>query len=42
MGTTDWIDLAQGRNKWQAVANAVMNFLGSINCWKYLEYVRNS
>jgi hypothetical protein len=23
----DWIDLTQGRNRWQALVNAEMNFL---------------
>ena len=26
MGSVDWIDLAQGRDRWRDVANAVMNF----------------
>jgi hypothetical protein len=26
-GTTDWIDLAERRNRWRAVVNAVMNLL---------------
>jgi len=25
-GDMDWIDLAQGRDRWPAVVNAVMNF----------------
>ena len=25
MGGWDWIDLAQNRDKWQAIVNAVMN-----------------
>ena len=26
LGTIDWIDLAQNRERWPAVVNAVMNF----------------
>jgi hypothetical protein len=25
MGGIDWIDMAQDRNRWQAVVNAIMN-----------------
>jgi len=25
-GGTDWIDLAQDRDRWQSLVNAVMNF----------------
>ena len=27
-GVMDWIDLAQDRDRWQAIVNAVMNLLG--------------
>jgi hypothetical protein len=36
-GCVYWIDLAQDRNKWRAVVNAVMNLRGSIKCWEILE-----
>ena len=26
MGGMDWIDLAQGRDRWEALVNVVMNF----------------
>jgi hypothetical protein len=29
----DWIYLAQNRDQWKALVNAVMNFQGSIKCW---------
>jgi hypothetical protein len=32
----DWIDLAQVREKWRALVNAVMNS-GSIKYWELLE-----
>jgi hypothetical protein len=33
----DWIDLAQNRNKFWALVNAVMNFRGFITYWGFLE-----
>ena len=33
----DWIDLARVRDRWRAVVNILMNFLGSIKCWEFLE-----
>jgi hypothetical protein len=32
-GDVDWIGLAQDRNKWGALVNAVMNLGGSMKCW---------
>jgi hypothetical protein len=35
-----WIDLAQDRNQWRALINAVMN-PSSIKCWEVLELLHN-
>ena len=35
----DWIDLAQNRDKWQALANKVTSH--SIKCGEFLDYLRN-
>jgi hypothetical protein len=37
-GGMDWIDLAQNRDRWWALVNAVMETSGSINCGKFPDW----
>ena len=39
-GRSDWIDLAQVRDRRRAVVNAVMNHRGSIKFGEFLESLR--
>jgi hypothetical protein len=39
-GGIDLIDVAQDRDRWRALVNAVMKPLSSIKCGKFLDYLR--
>ena len=37
MGGMDWIDLAQDKDRWRNVVNAVTKSLGFIKCGEFLD-----
>jgi len=37
MGFMDWIDLAQDRDMWRALVNAVMNLWVFVKCGEFLD-----
>ena len=39
-GDMDWIDLAQGRDRWRAVVNALIELSGFIKCGEFLDQLR--
>jgi len=36
-GGMDWFDLAQDKDRWWALVNAVMNLGGSMKCGEFLD-----
>jgi hypothetical protein len=36
-GSMDWIELAQDRDRWRTLMNAVMKLQGSIKCGEFLD-----
>jgi hypothetical protein len=41
LGGVDWIGVAQDRDKWRALVNAVMNLSCSIKCWETMKWLHN-
>jgi hypothetical protein len=36
-GPMDWIDLTEGKDRWRALVNVVMNLGGFIKCREFLD-----
>jgi len=41
MGGTDWIDMAQDRDRWRAVVKRGSETTDPIKCWEFLDHPRN-
>jgi hypothetical protein len=37
----DWIGVAQDKDKWRALVDVVMTFLGFIKCWEIILWLHN-
>ena len=37
MGSMDWIDVAQDKDRWLALVSVVMNYSGSTMCGEFLD-----
>jgi hypothetical protein len=40
-GGVEWLGLAQDRDKWRALMNAIIEPSGSIKCWETIERLHN-